>query len=310
MKRGGDVARAVGATTTTTGGQTGGRGAAAPRDRTDTVTDEAMSSHEAIAERLPDYVLGALPEDELGVVAAHLEGCARCRSELDDLLEMTSLLADAGPPRPEVRAALTARLAPYRAWPRTGAAVASTESAAPVPPAPIALPTRPREQSGRRRPSLGPQRLAPATAAALAVAAAMLIALGGWVALLQRDQGERERIAALVTGAGNAHPLTDTALASGAIGVIYTEPDSETALLLASGLPPLPDGEGYQVWFFTESGDQVAAGFFPVGADGTGQALVRAPRPVGDFWAVGLSAEPATGSPAPTGPLALGGWIR
>lgn len=274
------------------------------------MTDGATPSHEAIARMLPDYVLGALPEDELGRVAAHLDGCARCRAELEGLLELTSLFADVGPPRPEVRRALTARLAPSRAWPTPAVTSPAPDTSSSVLPAPISL-----ASERRPRTSSGPRWRGRAPAAALAVAAALVLALAGWIVLLQRELNQRElnepdRIAALVTEPGNAHPLTDTALDTGATGVIYTDEDSRTALLLASGLPPLPAGKGYQVWFFTEAGEQVAAGFFPIDASGTGQALVRAPRPLGEFWAVGLSAEPVEGSPAPTGPLALGGWIR
>ena len=91
---------------------------------------------------------------------------------------------------------------------------------------------------------------------------------------------------------------------------MYVDPSDDQAYLEASGLAPLPDGLGYQVWLFTEAGQTVSAGFLPVDDAGQGRALVTAPEPLGAFWAVGLSAEPLDGSPAPTGSLALGGWIK
>lgn len=80
--------------------------------------------------------------------------------------------------------------------------------------------------------------------------------------------------------------------------------------MTARGLAPVPDGYGYQVWLFTETREQVGAAFLPVDALGDGHALVTAPESFAAFWAVGLSAEPLSGSASPTAPLALGGWIR
>jgi hypothetical protein len=45
------------------------------------------------------YSLGQLPEGEQAAIAAHLEGCAECRAELDSLASVTRLLPLADPTR-------------------------------------------------------------------------------------------------------------------------------------------------------------------------------------------------------------------
>ncbi len=63
----------------------------------------AQPRHEEIRNDLPAYAIGALEEDERVEVERHLEGCAVCRAELDELVEAAGVLLDAeGPPRPAV----------------------------------------------------------------------------------------------------------------------------------------------------------------------------------------------------------------
>ncbi len=255
------------------------------------MTDNVNLSHEDMEELLPDYVTGVLEENQLHAVEDHLAGCDSCGQVFASLLETTSLLVSAGSPRPEVRRALMTRL----------------ESGLGRVPAPLSPPGP--VQMGLRG-SVDRHRLlavAWATAALFLVAA---LAVGGWSYLLLQDLQERDRIAGLITGENTAHALTDSAFDAGATGVMYVDPDSDTALLVATGLTPLPADREYQVWIFTEDGQQVSAGFFRVDASGFGQQLVTAPEPFGAYHAVALSAEPADGSSSPTAPLSLGGWIQ
>lgn len=62
---------------------------------------------------LTDYVLGALSTDERAAVAAHLDGCARCRVEADALAEdlaAAAALAPAVAPSPAVKARVLASI--------------------------------------------------------------------------------------------------------------------------------------------------------------------------------------------------------
>lgn len=257
-------------------------------------------THDEIAELLPDYILGALPDDELRRVAAHLDGCAVCRAEYDDALVTSSVLFDAGPVDPAIREALVARLSPDAAAPgwRVGA---EPLDGRPVDESPTSSQAGPRPRPLRGR----------ATRVAVAIAAAVILALGGWAVVdrLGDDDGD-DRIAHLTDNPAFAHRLTDTESGSAAEGIIYVDPADDVAYVAATGLAALPEGRGYQVWLFTEGGQQVSAGFLSVDADGSAEALVTAPATFGSYVAVGLSPEPLTGSESPTGPLALGGWIR
>lgn len=143
-----------------------------------------------------------------------------------------------------------------------------------------------------------------------AIALVMALSLVAWNILLQWELREESRVASLITEPDGTNTLTDTDLESGASGVIYLDRESDEALPLARGLEPLPDTRRHQVWLFTKDGEHVSAGVFPVNASGTGNGLVQAPAPMSEYWAVALSAEPVTGSPARTSPLALGGWIQ
>src|SRR5690606_37241530 len=66
-------------------------------------TVQGMSEHEdhhdAIAELIPAYVLGALEPDELEAVELHLLECPRCRAEVDEQRQVTALLPYLAEPR-------------------------------------------------------------------------------------------------------------------------------------------------------------------------------------------------------------------
>ncbi len=255
------------------------------------MTGNANAPHDDIEELLPDYATGALEEHQVRAVERHLAGCERCRQAFAALLETTSLLVSAGSPQPEVRQAVMARV-------ESGPGRVPAARSSPTP-GPVLT-----SGSSNRHPSL---TAAWATAALLLVAA---LVLGGWNYLLLQDSGDRDRIAGLITGNGTAHALTDSDFDTGATGVMYVNPNSDQALLVAIGLTPLPSDRAYQIWLFKENGQQVSAGSLAVDASGIGQGLVAAPEPFRAYHAVALSAEPVGGSSAPTSPLSLGGWIQ
>lgn len=237
--------------------------------------------HDDLRELLPDYAIGTLDEAQAALVMQHLDTCPACRRSLADLFEIIGLLAPVQYPSPPVRSALLAR-------------VAARGSAAPLP--------------IRRSGHLGRWRRA-AARGALAAAAVLLLALGGWNLALQRQLDQRATAARLFDNPAAAHPLTDGEL-PGAQGVLYAAPNGDTALLLASGLPLLPPDQRYQLWLFTEDGARESSGVFAVAPDGTARVSVQPPAGFARYVAVAVSPEPVAGSVAPTGPLVLGGWIR
>jgi len=79
-------------------------------------------------------------------------------------------------------------------------------------------------------------------------------------------------------------------------------------VLIVHGLQPLPESQIYQFWWVTPDGAQVPVAPIEVHADVEPTwAIFDVPAQVAPFSVVGLSIEPAGGSPQPTGPMVLEG---
>ena len=100
---------------------------------------------------------------------------------------------------------------------------------------------------------------------------------------------QQMRIYALTSDPMAAHPLIDSDLSAPVSGVLYAEPTSSDAYLVANGLPALPPTEHYQVWLFKDDGAPISAGSLSVGANGDARALLQTPAPFDDYFAVALS---------------------
>ena len=280
-----------------------------------------MSHHEDYNDLLPGYALDALDDEERRRVAAHLESCPACRLELAELRETIGLLAFAAPharPPARVREAIFARIAAPDPADRDEAPPPREPTSAAVT-AHRAGPVSGAEPA--RRPGLsvlgGRARLALA-----ALAAALIIGLGGWnVALQQRNAAlatqvrEQGLVARLLNDPGAAHSLSGSSgdpdyPSSGPAGFIYTDPGSDVALMLTYYLPQLPPDKQYQLWLIAPDGSRVSGGLFRPDANGSAELLVRAPAPFGNYRAVGVTVEPAGGSPGPTTPRVVGGNLQ
>ncbi len=273
--------------------------------------------HSELAELVPEYALGLLPADEAALLERHLRHCSVCRQELAELTETVALLPYATPPawpRPEVKEALLARLPPASPLVE-GDRPGGAEPARPLPAHP-ARATTGLGMAGRRR------------LAALAAAAA-LVALLGWNVALQRQlddarrqnaalmaeaaqAAEERQIAHLFSSPSYAHALTESELTPRPVGYIYTDPESTIGLILAYRMPSLPPDQRYQLWLILPDGARESGGLFTVDPAGNGQMVVRAPRPLGSYHAVGITVEPQDGSPTggPTGPRVVGGPLQ
>ncbi len=87
---------------------------------------------------------------------------------------------------------------------------------------------------------------------------------------------------------------------------VVTAPNSRTAYLVVTGLPPLQPGRDYQIWLRTGTRFVSAGIFHP---DRSGDLLVDAPAPMKEYRGIGISQEPKGGSPAPTGKILVGGSL-
>lgn len=217
-------------------------------------------------ELLPGYVLGDLDASELASVEAHLSGCAPCRAELARLRDALFLLA----------ADLPDTAVPGGAWERLQA----------------------------RRPPSGGQRGTRAVGSAalssprprwpwLAAAAVLMLALNPLTTRLvtapfQQTTAERWE-------AQGASRLTLRSPDGQAFGTLLVRLDGQALVVLAR---PAPAGQVYQAWGRRDSGTAARP---PVSLGLTGGTVLQ----VGwrGYASLGISVEPAGGSPAPTRPL-------
>ena len=226
------------------------------------------------------YALDALTGADQARFERHLARCRQCAAELSGLREATARLAAAAAAQPPAgltqravaAAAQTRQLPPLtrdtsRRWPgRHAAAVGSAGPAAGTP-----------GRSSFRRAWL--------PKLALALAGAMVI-LAATLGLAAR---------------GAQHQLQQDQLNSHAIAVVLTARD-HALVFAAAGLAALPSTSCYELWLMGSGGDQPAA-MLPAPRRGmTGPVLATRLQP-GDR--LGLTIEPAGGSPHPTTPAIL-----
>jgi anti-sigma-K factor RskA len=257
-----------------------------------------MSGHEQFAEDLALYALGSLSGDERATLEKHLEGCASCRRELEQLRGDTSLLAlSTAGPKP-----------PMRARERLLAAIAQ-EPRAESQPASSRAPAR-------RAWWMPVPWLA---TAALAIAVVWLWRqsdqLSLRVAELQREaagqQAQLERAREVVQTLTATDALRVTLVAANTPPqpqgkAIYVR-DRGSLLFLASNLPALPPQKAYELWLIPVSGAPIPAGVFKPDTQGSATVL-NPPLPVGlQAKAFAITVEPEAGSSAPTSPIVMMG---
>jgi anti-sigma-K factor RskA len=251
-----------------------------------------MSIHEQFAEDLALYALGGLQGEERVALEKHLEGCAGCRRELEQLRGDMALMAlsTAGP------------VPPRRARQRLIEAVA-------------------REP---RRDAVSAKRgwwiVVPWVAAgALAVG---LIALWLQNSDLQRQMaGLQSQAAQQMAELQRANEIVSTLTATDAMRVtlvaaktppqpqgkaIYVR-DRSSLIFLASNLQALPPQKAYELWLIPTSGAPIPAGVFKPDAHGSA-TVINPPLPAGvQAKAFAITVEPESGSSAPTLPVVMVG---
>ena len=226
------------------------------------------------------YAMDSVSPADRAAFEQHLAGCESCRPEIRGLREATARLAGAVAvqPPPGMRDAALAAAARTRQLPPAVRAEAG--------PWPARAAAR-----GRWLP-----RLSLGLAGALAALAIVLgVAVSG--AQHRLDQAQlHTRAIATVLNAGDATMLTAKVSTGGTATVVMSH--RERALVFtAAGLPPLPAAEGYELWLMGPAGDR-GAGMMPGSRPGSAGPMVVSGLAAGDR--VGLTVEPAGGSPRPT----------
>jgi anti-sigma-K factor RskA len=82
-------------------------------------------------------------------------------------------------------------------------------------------------------------------------------------------------------------------------GKVFLNP-SRGVLLLASNLPPAPEGKTYEMWVIPTGGKPVPAGLFQTEPNGVGLNLFKGPIDITTTGAVAVTLEAAEGAPQPT----------
>ena len=98
--------------------------------------------------------------------------------------------------------------------------------------------------------------------------------------------------------------LSGTDVQPQAKGQLIADPNSQSAVLVITDLPPLQAGRTYQVWLI-EGDTPQSAGLLSVDETGQGLLVLTSETEIGSFDALGISIEPGEGSPQPTGEIVI-----
>ncbi len=115
-------------------------------------------------------------------------------------------------------------------------------------------------------------------------------------------RGQYDILSALVGEQENVErvELTSTTQTDQSVVTVLWNPNWHTVMLFTDQLPALPTDRAYQLWLVSGE-ERLSAGVFQINERGQGVLLFDAPRPINTFDALGITEEPAGGSPAPTG---------
>ena len=110
-------------------------------------------------------------------------------------------------------------------------------------------------------------------------------------------------------------PLTATALAPEASGVVRGEPAGENIRieLEVRGLPELGEDEYYEMWYYTEEedgGGRISCGAFRTAPEGQATVNFTTPLNAREYPEIEVTREPDDGDPASSGEAVLEGDLR
>lgn len=236
-----------------------------------------MSDNAHVLDMIPAYALGSLEPEEAAQVEQHLLSCLICRDESRAFEEVTGQLSFAAPvaaPSPELKDRLMGRLQ-------------STQAS-----------SRPRVEAPARS---WLERLMPAWGLASLV---LVLALGALNLSLWQRFNERQAFTS--PGGMRAVPLSATDAAPEATGFVLVSADGEEGAIVVDGLPQLDESQEYQLWLFRD-GERTSGALFSTDESTYGGTRIRAPLSLMEYSSVGITIEPAGGSPQPTGERVLGG---
>jgi anti-sigma-K factor RskA len=116
-----------------------------------------------------------------------------------------------------------------------------------------------------------------------------------------QEQQENEMYVLLASAGRQTIELPATQETSPANAAVLWDPDVNVAMLYAKAFPPLAPNQVYQLWL-TTNGQRTSGGLFTVDQSGTGVLIFPIAGPLDSLDSMGITPEPAGGSPGPTSP--------
>lgn len=262
------------------------------------------------------YAVDALSGTERERARKHIEECADCRRDLAEFHATTVRLAYAQAQRPA-----------EEVWERLRASVPNVRQLPPE-----TADSRPAEDSGGTESSEGTEEATAAPGAAAgtgggnggtegggrvismsghrtwrrrlpwlltAACAVLALVLGGTVVAMDQRMQQMSRHTAKVEALLSA---SDTNMREQPVGrsraqaTVFTSESSDMVMVMVDGLPPAPDGMGYQMWYVDNSGMR-SAGMLERSGEGRYSGMSG---DLGSAEQLGISLEPAGGMPEPS----------
>jgi hypothetical protein len=266
------------------------------------------------------YAMDAVSDADRARFELHLAECSACQEEIREMREATARLAvaDAVVPRPELKALAMQAAAQVRQLPPvTGPAAEAVPGLPGDQPGRLGAgwpgrgwpAGRDQRQAGRGTGRTGTRgtgttpwrRLGLAAGAALA-AVAVVLAISMHGAQRRLDQAQRGSAAvARVLASPDAAMLTAHVVTGGSATVVMSHAERKL-VFTAAGLRALPAAERYELWLMGPSGKK-PVGMLPSARSGMSGPVVVSGLAAGDR--IGMTVEPAAGSPQPTSPPVL-----
>jgi anti-sigma-K factor RskA len=253
-------------------------------------------SHDEASDLLGAYALDAVDGDEFVELEEHLETCPRCRAELDSLREVAAAMGN------------SVEAVPEGLWSQIALRLPDRHDDEEPPAMPQLAPETRSPFRTPGGPSTRTRRTVVGTVVAIAVAAVAVAAVLG-IGLVQADDK--------VSNLQNASPAATAALHTPGHQVVVLDSStskSERAklvvlpsgqgYLVSSTLPSLDNGRTYQLWAI-EGKQPISLGL--LGSAPGHAAFTMAGS--GRASHLSITAEPAGGSVAPTGPIIVTGTV-
>jgi len=235
-----------------------------------------MNPEKHFSDELPAYAIGALDKDEIPELEAHLRSCIHCQNELAAFKQVEMGLLTAIPkhtPDPKLRSRIRSKL-----------------------PVPSRVNT-PRFQ------------LSWLTAALVVM---VLLLVGGNLIAFQQIRQLKSNQDTLASQLENnklvmamlSYPETKTYPISGSqvAGTIMVDTERNMAMILTWDMPQLQPDQTYQVWLIDAEGKRKSGGVFNADSRSPFTSTpVNLTDKITQYTGLGVTIEPAGGSPQPTG---------